>query len=47
MQLLIVAVIFAFFVRSLPSRARRGAAWVSPSAVVSNPLWSFIAVQGY
>jgi hypothetical protein len=46
MELLIVAVIFAFIVRWLASGRDEAPAWGKPAGVVSILLWSFIAVQG-
>ena len=46
MQLLIVAVILTFFVRSFASRHDEAPVWLKPVGLVSILLWSFIAVQG-
>ena len=46
MQLLIVAVLLTFFVRSFASRHDEAPVWLKPVGLVSILLWSFIAVQG-
>ena len=46
MQLLVVAIIFTFAVRSVRRTARRGSGVVEAAGLVSILLWSFIAVQG-
>lgn len=46
MELLVVAVIFAFIVRVLAAGRDEAPAWGKPAGVVSILLWSFIAVQG-
>jgi hypothetical protein len=46
MQLLIVAIVLTFIVRSIAAQRDEAPVWLKPAGLVSILLWSFIAVQG-